>query len=137
MLHPQPSLTLIHTRSRKLHVVSALVLGDDTVSDNEAWIDPIRQTFGAKWGCKQPEDRANLLDFVLRAEGVQIDISSSMLLEAIQAIRSRKRVDNYGVCVDSLLLFAEACPPLAIDFFKTSLSEVCATMPTDYHGKPC
>jgi hypothetical protein len=129
----------VFVKSKKLHQIEGMFVGASlprhVVSDSQIWANEAQTAFGAKWGEKHAQSRANLLDYLYSAEGANVNLTAGELSSACAAIRHRRRLDYYGLSVAFVRLFIEAAPMEAVAFFQILVTSTKIMSAIELHGR--
>ena len=113
----------VRTRSKKLHEITAILLpqeagGRQASLDRSEWSTELQRVYEEKWGSHCLQERVDIVDFVLRSDGVGVQLDAARWLAACEACNHASKCDEYGVSVAVLRAFIIACPEESCAFLN-------------------
>jgi hypothetical protein len=113
----------VFSRSKKLHHLESLVEDTGICTYDATKLEAaLHKHFGGKWGARNAEGRAQLLEHLLESDGTKLNIPCESLHDAFMVVRQKRRLDKYGVSVGALLLILRACPAILIEFLRSFIA---------------
>ena len=97
--------------------------GTSPTAAREECRQPLQQTYDRKWGTKQFQMRANIMDFINQSEDSGLVLDWSLIVRALDSIAKHRSRDSSGVSVLIIRIFAFACPSESVALFSNVLQQ--------------
>ena len=123
----------VFEKAKKLHRIESLHLAVHT-RDRLSFISPLTEVYAGKWGSRNLQKRANILDFIRRAENFDLQLEWSLLVDALDCIKKPSNKDVFGVSILILRAFVFGNPEAAVAFFCNLLSSTAFMESFVVHG---
>ena len=109
----------VFEKSKKLINIEGVTLANGTVSTHvQDWISSLGRTYSAKWGSRNLQARANILDFIAQTENSNFQISWETVVEGLECIHRVGIRDNFGISGLIIRAFAFGNPGAAVKLFQ-------------------
>jgi len=129
-------------KAKKLHKIDKMVLSasacfpEGTITcDTAQQKEEVLEEYCNKWGARDLNRRQEIGDVLSCFEGAAFNIELGACTVAVKRIKRPCKLDHYGVCPQSILLFSVAMPQVVCPFLTQVLSSKGQMSCFNIHGR--
>ena len=120
-------------KRKKLHKVASIVLPPSSpespgvvVVTAQHKCEAAASFFSKKLGCGKVNTRLELIDFVMKAEGLSLELDFITIQSALSKIKNKAKLDLFGISIDQLVLAFDAHPSAFTSWLSNQLGSTAA-----------